>query len=557
MEFLYPIFALAGLSIIPLIIIHKLIQKDKINIFPSNFLWEEVINEQKASRNINKLRRSLPFYLQIIIILLTVLILMEPRLKISKNKLQNIAIVIDTSYSMNIKNGDDTRLEMAKKDILNNLNGLENGQELSLYEFGQELIKIESGKLGEGSFRKKIRDMKGTDFSRSELKTIEKISQLGSDKDIDGILFYSDQKYIDLPEKVKLVSLGQRFFDNTAIENVKVDSKTLVVEIKNYSNSNVKKEVKLVLDQEKSYVADIELAPEERIFKTFDIKENFDYGTVSLDGQDSFDKDNKYYFIRPNLEKISVLWLGNENRFLEKALSIQKNIEIIKSKDESISSGYNMYIYSGINPIKYPEKGSMLIFENDGKQNIDVGRNYEFSKSSILEYMDSSFDIMRAKVFENKENILPLIYSGKSIIAYGTKTGKSSILRFGFDLYDTDLMLKKEFPILIKNSIEWLIGDSNIGKNEFGVGDYYENDIVLDKPGIYDESDSNINKTIAVNLDYAEKKSGETYKLGSEDIFSYKKDLKLQESYRNFRDFLIIILAVLLIFEWGVYRYDR
>lgn len=554
MEFLYPSFAFALLSLIPLLIIHKLIRQDKLNIFPSNFLWEEVLNEQKASKKLNKLRRSLPLLLQVFMILLVSLILMEPLVTGTNGEKIGRAIVVDTSYSMNIAHGDETRLDVTKKEILKQLSELKNGEEIMLYSIDSEIKEIKKGKLGGDSFRGKLIDIKGSSSSRSELKTVEELNQIALSKDIDEIWFYSDQKYNGLSDKIRLVTTGQEFFDNVGIENMKIEKNNIVIEVKNYSNNPAKKTIDIVVDGKSQYSLDIELNADERLFKTFDIDIPFEFGVAKIREKDLYDDDNVYYFTESNMEEMKVLLLGDENDFLDKALSVQKKLKVTRSEENILIEGYDLYVFSGEIPEKMPEKGAVIIFENNGEDNIDTSKGYRLTDNSVFEYIEPSFSLMSAKSFKNTNDVLPLMYSGQNVIAYGKKAEMLSILRFGFDLYDSDLMIKKEFPILMKNSISWLLGDKEIGKKQFVVDEYYDNSIVLKNPGIYDENNMEINRTIAVNLDSQEEKQGITYK--SEAVVS-KMNTTNGEYFENYRGLLLILLFFILILEWGVYRYDR
>jgi hypothetical protein len=554
MEFLYPSFAFALLSLIPLLIIHKLIRQDKLNIFPSNFLWEEVLNEQKASKKLNKLRRSLPLLLQIFMILLVSFILIEPIFLRTNGENIVKAIVMDTSYSMNIADGEETRLDVTKKEILNQLSELKNGEEIMLYAIDSEIKEIEKGKLGSVSFRGKLVDIKGSNSSRSELKTVEELNQLALSKDIDEIWFYSDQKYNGLSDKIRLVTKGQEIFDNVGIENMKIEKNNIVIEVKNYSNNSAKKTIDIVVDGKSQYSLDIELNAEERLFKTFDIDIPFEFGVAKIREKDLYDDDNIYYFTESNMEEIKVLLLGDENDFLDKALSVQKKLKVTRSEENNLIEGYDLYVFSGEIPEKMLEKGAVLIFENNGDDNIDISKGYRLTDNSVFEYIEPSFSLMSAKGFKNTNDVLPLMYSGQNLIAYGKKTESLNVLRFGFDLYDSDLMIKKEFPILMKNSISWLLGEKEIGKKQFVVDEYYDNSIVLKNPGIYDENSMDITRTIAVNLDSQEEKKGLNYK--SEAVVG-ETNATNGEYFENYRYVLLILLFFILILEWGVYRYDR
>ena len=136
MTFLNPWGLLALISIPILIILYILKQRHNEYTVPSLFLWRQTETFVQASSPWQKLKNSLLFILQLLMLLFIALAISRP-IVMSKSGPEDIIIIIDSSASMQAKDQSPSRFEYAKKEVRKIINGLAPKQKMTLIEAGE------------------------------------------------------------------------------------------------------------------------------------------------------------------------------------------------------------------------------------------------------------------------------------------------------------------------------------------------------------------------------------------------------------------------------------
>src|SRR5579862_8657747 len=112
-------------GVIILMYILKLRRKDVI--VSSTYLWRQVIRDVQANAPFQKLRKNLLLLLQLIIAALVILALARPLWHSYGVGGRNIVLIVDTSASMRATDVAPTRLDAAKQQAYELVNGMKPG----------------------------------------------------------------------------------------------------------------------------------------------------------------------------------------------------------------------------------------------------------------------------------------------------------------------------------------------------------------------------------------------------------------------------------------------
>ena len=135
--FSFPFGAWFFLALIPLVILYFLkLKRPRLEI-SSLALWQSVINDQRVNSPFQKFRRNLLLLLQLILLCLVILALMQPFLSAGPESAEYLPILIDCSASMSSteQGGDETRLDLVKNQIQEQIDSLRNDQRMALFSF--------------------------------------------------------------------------------------------------------------------------------------------------------------------------------------------------------------------------------------------------------------------------------------------------------------------------------------------------------------------------------------------------------------------------------------
>ncbi|MCX8102853.1 MAG: BatA and WFA domain-containing protein [Candidatus Bipolaricaulota bacterium] len=188
-----------------------------------------------------------------------------------------------------------------------------------------------------------------------------------------------------------------------------------------------------------------------------------------LDIEDDFPFDNARYAVMPTRPKLRVLWLGERNFFLERALALFADAQITVLSDADIAN---------------TEDYDLVIAHNAELPILPTGRLFfiNSSVSAVVRLSESSgatgapqflqpghalvqnlrLEHFQASRVRSAEFALPvqtlLVLDGHPILA-AHRSSSLSLVWLGIDLRASPLVLTPSFPILVRNVTRWLFAD--------------------------------------------------------------------------------------------------
>lgn len=583
------------LILVPLVIaLYILKRKYKEKEVSSLLLWQEVYKNTHASTPWEKLRKNIMLPLQLIIILLIILALMKLHLNIGGSTYKNVIVVMDTTGSMAMNYKGKSRLENGKELIKDYISSSSDDTRAYIISYdGNEnlLLNDSSDKSTIYNTIDNIKQSYSTGDVSSAMSFVKAIKNgIGEESEV---IVVTDKEVSFGEVKGKVIAVGNEG-ENASIDNIahKYSDGNLkvIATVTNRGVNDYSGDFTLYSDDNMVEVKNVELGSGEKVVLNFNL-ENYN-GTLlkgELSKKDDLEEDNVFYDVVRDTENKKILLVTEENIFLEKSFSALQNIELFKTNDFSNISDddkYDLYIFDNVTPDRLPTTGNILFVNPKSNEFFNVIKGGEVKEAKVVKGQVSKY-INDFQFTLAEFNGIEVPYYGKAFLEventavgfYGEKDNRG-IAALSFDIHNSDVALKKQFPILIYELGEKLISNGLSNKSNYSSGEEIEvkasnlskelkvaypgeksktlslNEKINSKYnlGIYNieevlENDSR-NEMISVNFPSEEESNANVEYLGeageSDSIDGLRKGINL--------DFILIILALGVIStEWILY----
>ncbi|MDB6071281.1 MAG: hypothetical protein JWL81_2452 [Verrucomicrobiales bacterium] len=296
-------WGLLGLLGLPAILAIHLLQRRSVIIPASTlFLLEKLSRESQGGRRVERLRSSLPLWLQLLSVLLLTWLLTDPRW-LEKTSLQRIAVVLDGSASMSVSK--KTLLESLPRD-LEKLTTATARTELHLLD-----TRLETGPLYHGPEGAALLRMLG-DWHPSG-GTHDPAPSLRLARSLVGteglVLFVTDTEPPALPPNVRLYAVG-RPVGNVGFAGINVEedpaSGTLWrATLRNYTQEIQTREFQVLNGKQVVTTATLTIPPLAVIQQKGPFPTGIDFLSLTI-SPDAFVMDDTAPVLRPRLKEVTV-----------------------------------------------------------------------------------------------------------------------------------------------------------------------------------------------------------------------------------------------------------
>jgi hypothetical protein len=472
--------------------------KRKRRVVPSVFLWQRALEEIEANAPFRKLRRSLLLLLQLIALAALVFALARPLIKARALATGSSIIIIDSTASMSAKDEDgSSRLSRARQLANEMVSSLGGDDRAAIVESSSRVTVRKSFTSDRASLSSAINEIQETDAAGNltdalllaeQLAKAERdanivvISDGGGSSAISGTTATSNNSRASAfntssaavrSTALRLVRVGQHA-DNVGI--VAMNSRAsqssnreeLFASLANFGEQNRTVNLELKIDGKIVDARSVNLASNARTAVVFDsLPQTGGLAQLQLYADDELASDNVAYAMLPDSRKVRVA-VASENPFLIQALAVNSAIDARKLNSASAPlDDFDCVITDGvisaetlssnkpmlaINPMDiagfWNASGAV---ENPSITSIDRAHPV----NSYLSYAD--LHIESAVKQTPNAWLKPIVQSGGDGLIWAGDN-KRKVVMMAFDLAKSDLPLKIEFPILLANSIAWLVG---------------------------------------------------------------------------------------------------
>ncbi len=360
----FNLWALGFLVLAPLLILLYFLKLKRPQIrIASTLLWQKVIEDMRVNSPFQRLKKSLLLLLQLLLLLLLIFALARPWLRSVSAKEESLIVLLDTSASMQAVEADGkTRLDQAKDEIADIIDGLSYRSEMALICFDRRAQTVAPFTANRKRLTRALNRVAAADSTTNPLRALQKAKSLADTRGNPRLLLFSDGAFAD-PGKVDMKVEYHRIGEprpNLAITGMDVrralrdpTKVELFAALHNFSEAPVAGNMTIHLDDKLLDSKPFTIEPQKNVSQIFEAKmPGGGVLKVEFEADDALPLDNLAYLIVPQPIPRRILLVGDNNYYVEKALSTSPEIKLasITAKEfpEHADKGYATIIWNNV-----------------------------------------------------------------------------------------------------------------------------------------------------------------------------------------------------------------
>lgn len=460
-------WALLGIPVI--LLIHFLQRQSQRLPASTLFLLDAIDRRSLRGRKIDKLRNSLPLWLQLLSVLVLTWLLVAPRWN-SASSVQRIVLVLDSSASMEAFR--EAAVEAIEKQIpkLTARTGQAAYTVLESHLQGEKLYRGET-------FSELVDSLDGWKPSNSAHSPEGALRVGRSLAGTSGALIYvTDHLNDSLPYGATLLSIGEAI-ENVGFAGLSVRSPeegsdpTWQVTVRNYSDTQQTREWFLGAGQERTSPRSITLAPG----ATRTLSGAFPSGASRVQlvlEPDRFTRDDTLFVIRPEPKEITLAHnvAPNASELIADIIGSLENAPIFSS-DESSEDGTSrpdlvFSTYNPLDPQPAPPVSVVLLNQQNVPRTFFKGPIVA-ANHGLIEGLNWQGLIAKSTAsIPVGEKDVPLLWQGDRPLILLRESGEIRQLLFNFDVIQSNAARLPSFIVLIHRFVDAVRAEKIAARNE-------------------------------------------------------------------------------------------
>ncbi|MFN5060775.1 MAG: VWA domain-containing protein [Chloroflexota bacterium] len=465
MTLLYPwVLGVGGAFMGLMVLWHILRPKSQVRVIPSIQLWRDLLPESQSYRPIHPPQPWWLLLLRLAIVAVLTVAAAGPIL-VAERVPQHLIIVVDTSASMAARSGSTQRLDEAKRIAQNLVAAAPVGSDVTLMRVDADVEILASREPDRTRLNQRIDQLAARPVAGNLEQLVQWLGALAGRT--SQIYVLSDDARLGQyawPSAWQRIAIGGAI-RNDAIDDVQVDQLPdgwqVRVRIRHYGDATTSARLIEVRDAQGGLIAanQVQFDADNQFIWAFALPEPVPTLQFRLapDATDGLASDDVVYWHTADEQPIRIALQIDDQRFVPAALAILPNIQLVTDTQQA-----DMLIVSGQVLPTTPTAPMWLIdAQHDEPTLVDRPVLERVSLSGSESRLNRDIDVTTTQILTATVLDVPLwgqrwLTSASGTHAYlGTYNGYPTVV-FGFDVRQSDLVLRPEFPLLVRNIIEYL-----------------------------------------------------------------------------------------------------
>ncbi len=380
-----------------------------------------------------------------------------------------------------------SRFLLAKREIEGFIDDLLPGQRVTLIAAGYDAEVVASRTGDKSILKQRLNGIEVTNGQGSMEQALALAQALAKELEDVRIRIYSDKVYQIRNQDIESIVFNNEG-KNFAVELVSwaqtSDGTVVLSKIANYSGEDAALAAECLVDGATFDIREVAVPAGRKadVYWT-GIPADAKRVEVAILDEDDLAIDNAGWTFVDSYRENRVLLVTQRNVFLEKAIALRDDVNLVKTAYEHAVdlNGYALYVFDGYIPSKLPRDGNMIVF-NPPPQNgfLEVEGEYApqnlrlLSHSRYARFFDlvnyKGFHIARARRISVPRWAEVVLDGGQGPLVMAGEMGAQRVVVFSFDVHHSDIPLKVDFPILIQNVLTWVLPQSSGQESGFYAG---------------------------------------------------------------------------------------
>lgn len=469
---------LAALGLlVPLVVWYLLKSRRARRVVSSTMVWQSVPQAMTAATPWQRFRPDATFWLAALALVVGATALARPYAVVDATLGDHTIVIVDASGSMNARDGDTTRLERARRDVATVVDGIGDGQEVSVIEAGSQARVLVAGAttadevdgaLGRLRLQHGPADLDDAFVLATALQRPNQatVMHVVTDREVPGALV------ADRAVSVQPVGEVQDNLGVTRLQVVPRGSGTsdLFVALRNWSQHPVAARLSITVDDEEVVAEVVDLAPRDAVDRTMTVRGGA-WAVVRAtlvpadDTVDGLALDDSAWGVLRSPEQVRVVAATPGNVFLTAALEAVEGVEVteVASVPDDLT-GVDLLV---VDRAAVPDDVAvpmLLVAPTSWPDGVSAAAPVELPSVTIQSDHEllGSVDLSDVAV----ATATPLSGDGLTSIAGGTdgdlvvagRLRGVPTVALGFSLLDSNLALTAAWPTFVSNAVGWLAG---------------------------------------------------------------------------------------------------